>query len=321
MAEEDIKATDETMPAATEARDDDGADSQYVDLPDASSLTEASAGELVRRSGSNVIVFAGLQGSGKTTLVASAYQRFLDGAFAGCSFQSSQSLRAFEDRCHLTRVASRRTAPTTARTEQSEGLQFLHLGVRVDHRQSETVNLLFADMAGEFFRRARDNADECQKLPILRRADHLVLLVDGRHLANPERRHACLRDARLLLRRFVECEMIRSGTSVQIVATKWDLVVDADDLEHIRDGLRRLMQDLNDRFSLALRSLSLSEIAASPAKKPALGVGYGVDQLFKLWTARPTWMRTPKTAESRFDEDLQRQADMFRPRSLPGKQP
>ncbi len=312
MAEEDLKGADETSPEAIDQPDDDAADSDYVDLPDASSLTEDGAAEVVRRSGGEVIVLAGLQGAGKTTLLASAYQRFLDGPFAGCSFQGSQCLRALEDRCYLARVASRGQVPTTARTEQSEGLQILHLGVRAAQRESEIVNLLFADMAGEFFRRARDNAEECRRLPILRRANHLVLLVDGKCLVNPEQRPVCLRDARVLLRRFVECEMIGDWTSVQVVASKWDLIATSDNVEAIKEALRRVEQQLNVWLGPMLGALSFSYVAASPAAQPELKVGYGVERLFKLWTARPTWERSATMAAAGPSDGVQREADRFR---------
>ena len=318
MPGEDLKPADETSPEASEQPDDDGADSHYVDLPDASSLTEVGAAKVVRRSGGEIIVFAGLQGAGKTTLLASAYQKFLDGPFAGCSFQGSQCLRAFEERCYLARVASRGQVPATARTEQSEGLQILHLALRADQRESETINLLFADMAGEFFRRARDSAEECRKLWILRRANHLVLLVDGQCLVNPEQLHVCLRDARLLLRRFVECKMIGEWTSVQVVASKWDLISTSNDVEKIKEEVSSVKQQLHEGLGPELGGLSFAYVAASPAAKPELQVGYGVERLFQLWTARPAWELSPTPSTVGLADGVQREADRFRLSSVLG---
>ena len=61
----------------------------------------------------------------------------------------------------------------------SETHNLLH--VRLTEASSGTRHdILFSDIYGEAFRIASDSADECRKIKILKRADHVAVLVDGK---------------------------------------------------------------------------------------------------------------------------------------------
>lgn len=285
-----------------------------VDVDDGGPLTAEDADEIVRESGGELVVLAGLEGTGKTTLLASVYEKFLTGEFAGCSFWKSRTLRAFEDRCHRARVIGGGTRPTTPRTEQSEGVQFLHLGVRASWRNPQGVTLLFADMAGEYFRRARDSAEECRRLTILRRTDHLVLLVDGQLLSDVRQRHVALRDAKLLLRRFVESEMVGKLTAIQVVVSKWDLVASGDGNTEVQDLLAQLEQEVRMALGQRVGSVWFGQAAASPVAKPDLKLAYGVESMFKHWIA--PWRSTPGAFGTEPGRRTEREAYRFGQRPL-----
>lgn len=292
MAEtQDLPPEESSGTAPPEDRGERAVDSRsgVADLDDGGPLTADDAEEIVRESGGELIVLAGLEGTGKTTLLASVYETFLTGDFAKCSFFRSRTLRAFEDRCHKARVAGGHSLPTTPRTEQSEGLQLLHLGIQARWRTPQRVNLLFADMAGEYFRRARDSAEECRRLTILRRTDHLVLLVDGQLLSDRRQRQVALRDAKLLLRRFIECEMIGKLTAIQVVVSKWDLVVSGESELEVEERLTEVEEDVRQAHDRQVRALWFGRAAASPIAKPDLKIAYGVENMFTQWVTAPAW--------------------------------
>lgn len=323
MAHQIAESSDNVRSDTREQFDHQVADTegQTIELHDGTSLTAEGAGAIVRASGGELVVLAGLQSAGKTTLIASAYQKFLDGKFANCSFRGSQTLRAFEDRCYRARIACRGSKPTTARTEQSEGLQVLHINLEAHRHALRSVNLLFADMAGEFYRRAIDSEEECRKLSVVKRADYLVMLIDGESLSDPRQREVALHDTKLLLRRFVECEMIGRRTSVQVVTSKWDLVLTSQSEIKVQRGLAMLEEQINHWASGRLQSLAFAQVAASPATKPDLMVAYGVEALFSHWVAPKTCNSVEHSLTRRSLEGARREADRFRSRHQMEKRP
>jgi len=284
----------------------------FVELPDGGALTEEAASRVARRAGAEVVLFAGVIGSGKTTLLASAYQKFLEGPFGGCAFAGSETLRGFEDRCYRARIASGARSPLTPRTEQAAGIQMLHLRVRDSGPKERTVNLLFADMAGEFYRRARDSAEECRRLEILKRTDHLALLVNGQLLADVAQRQLPIRDARMLFRRFLECEMIGRRTAVQFIVTKWDLILSSGQADPVGALLVDFEHEMVDDYAKRIESLLFFRVAASPVAKPELGVGYGVEPVFRHWLSETPWTVTVGDQSEIRSLAYAREADRFR---------
>ena len=323
MADETAQLSDDVGSDTTEqfGRQIDDTDRQTIELHDGTSLTAEDAGRIVRSGGGELVVLAGFESAGKTTLIASAYQKFLDGKFADCSFRGSRTLPAFEDRCYRARIASQSPKPVTARTEQSEGLQILHLNLEAHRHGLRSVNLLFADMAGEFYSRALDGEEECRNLSIVKRADYLVILIDGKSLSDPRQREVALHDTKLLLRRFVECEMIGKWTSVQVVTSKWDLVLTSQSESEVQRRMATLESQIDSWASGRFRSLTFAQVAASPAAKPDLMVAYGVEALFCQWVAPRAWNSPDDSLSHRPLEDTRREADRFRARHQMEKRP
>jgi len=145
------------IPTTVETTDDASklASDAELELPSGEPLSVAAATDILRAHANRVIAVIGPMESGKTTLVASLYDVFQNGLFGGFSFMSSETLPAFEQRCHLARAASNRTTPNTERTSRSHGLKFYHLGLSLDHVRR--VDLLLSDRSGEDFRVAADS--------------------------------------------------------------------------------------------------------------------------------------------------------------------
>jgi len=191
-----------------------------VDLGGDAALTLKQADLLAAHQPCRVVLVAGEFESGKTTLVAEFYARFLEGPFEDAIFGGSQTLRALDVRLHPAREASGETKPTTDRTADSD-MRLLHLRVR---REGALHNLLLSDVRGEFFENVVDGAPVEEEVPLAARADVCVLAVDGAAVAQPGERQVAFTRAKLLLGGLVQEGGLSTSTPVLVVVTKADLL-------------------------------------------------------------------------------------------------
>jgi hypothetical protein len=189
-------------------------------------LDSEGASRLLASGPGRVVVWMGERGSGKTTLTARLYQRQRlpdeDARFAG-----SATLLAFEALAHQRAVtAGGTTAPPDRPTRDADGRQIYHLALS---QAAERLNLLIADLPGELFRAVADNQLALSAIPLVRRADKLVLIVDGARLRDPAARSSVLTRVRQLLERLAADSLPHPSTELALVVTKWDLIVDDPD--------------------------------------------------------------------------------------------
>ena len=246
-----------------------------IKLRDGEFLNAAEGGEVVRSAPSSVVVVAGMARSGKTTLVGELYGLFHKGSFAGYLFAGSRTLPGFERRCHLSRLCSEREIPATERTLFSESHDLLHL------RLASVANgihrdILFSDIYGEDFRLASDSAEECRKISIFKRANHVVILVDGKKAIDKGERQAAFSAADSLLRQCLDCGMLGEKSNVQIVVTKWDKAAGHGDA-FIEEKLNWLI----NRHRGRLATLTTHKTALRTTGD--IKAGYGMEELLKTW--------------------------------------
>jgi hypothetical protein len=272
---EDIEAESEPYQAdATEA------------YPSGEALTSVEALAVTRAAPTRVIVVAGPHESGKTTLVASLYERFHSGPFAGYFFAGSRTLVGFERRCHLSRRASGRETPDTERTSQAASDVLLHLTVRAEPGGSRS-DLLFTDIYGEAFRQAADSTDEAEQLSVLRRADHVALLLDGAKLASLTQRQEPFSQADALLASCLEVGVLGPESQVQVLVTKSDRLRSGPRSEANVAFVAARWAWLEGRYRDRFASLEQFEVAARPEAPSLLGTAHGLDNIFPLWVSRP----------------------------------
>ena len=152
-------------------------------------LSSTEAGAIVRASPTSVVAVAGMARSGKTTLVGGLYELFHKGPFAGYLFAWCQTLPGFEQRRHLARLCCERETPDTERTLHKVTHDLLHLRI-ADSSDGTHHDLLFSDIYGEAFRQASDSAEECRKIQVFKRVDHVAVLVDGKKAVLKRERRA-----------------------------------------------------------------------------------------------------------------------------------
>ena len=277
-----------------------------VRFPEGDHLTGPDAERIVRASPTCVVVVAGAADSGKTTLVADLYGLFQRGPFAGLLFAGSQTLPGFEKRCHLARIASGGTKPDTERTKHADSHHLLHLRL-AEAQPLRHHDVLFSDIYGEAFRRAADSADECKTLSILKRADHVAVLVDGKRAILPAHRQEAFASADALVSQCLDCQMLGPASSVQVVMTKWDAVAVADParVAFVEAKLRWLLE----RHGKRLGGLKPFRVAIRPdTETDAIKAGYGVGELLHQWLSDAPRPRAAVPVSNAYHTEFDRMA-------------
>lgn len=239
------------------------------------------------------MLLVGAVDSGKTTLLASLHESFQRNSFANYLAAGSDTLIGFEERCFDSRAASDAPEPKTLRTTFEEGVLFYHLKVRHESLKASFRHLLIADMSGEYYDRGMDSAQEMKELEIITRADHFVHLVDGGALASKDSRNHARANALLLMRRCFEQNMLKPMVRVDVLLTKWDLVLS----RLSESGATALLKEYRQLFVKAwgphVGRLNLVPIAARPHYKSTLPVAYGLEELLQRWLEEPALQLQP----------------------------
>jgi len=273
---------DTPVPAATEAAA--VADQPtFAELFPGSALSAADADAVTLRWRTHLIVLAGAEDSGKTTVLASLYERLSQGPFAGFQFAGSRSLLGFEEICHLNRLASGGVQPDTQRTVSTEDAKYYHLALKGPGDGAVRRHVLLSAMSGELFRMAKDSRDDAERLTYLRRADTIAVLVDGARLALPAQRTSAQADAADILDSFLDAEMVGANCRVEVVFSKADRVGAAG--QAALDFLTRTQEKLEAKFCSRVPSLSFRTIAARPDPSSSSYEGdAGLVAAFQAWT-------------------------------------
>lgn len=263
------------------------------------SLNLIDADSIASEAPTQLVILAGASASGKTTLLASIYEKFSDQEMGKYIFAGSKTLPGFEERCHLARIASERSTPDTERTKASEEMSLLHLKVAKEDALDIHTSILISDLSGEAFRGIRDSTEECKKMEILSKADHFALLVDGAQLSNKKFRQKALSDCRSLLRSCLDAEMLGSYTFVEIIFSKWDLISPNKEQNENTKFVDIIKNIILSEYSQSFGNLEFYEVASRPEKTSQYPYGYNLDIIFAEWVNK-----TPDKL-SRFKESIQ----------------
>jgi len=289
--------------------------SSGVTLRDGKMLSVAAMDRLSRQQDTTLVVLVGPPDSGKTTLVSSIYEQVRATKIPGLWFTGSQTLMAFEERCHLSRLASNLEEPATERTKYSEEQTFYHLRTRSEEPPHPLTELFLFDVAGEGFRELSTTHDACRRLDALGRADYLAVLLDGKRLTNPRTRYLAIEECINFLQCAKDSNAMANDCEVQVVVSKSDeLPADAGKklLPEIEAFIR---QRLADQYP----KLVFAHVAARPESKSPLEHAHGVAAILKYWTAA-----RPGPAIQLDEPDLagaKREAEAFGHREPPSSTP
>jgi hypothetical protein len=246
-------------------------------------LDPAGARELMRQTFAQVIVLAGEVRCGKTTILASLMDAFHKGPYAGLLFAGSRTLPGFDQICHHARLGSGRTEPFTPRTSRSEELRFLHLDLVQEQNLASRHSLLFSDISGEAFEAARESVDEARALMQLQRADHLLVLVDGRKLLSPGERQSARRHPMSLLRNLLSGGVIGRTSYIDVAVSKWDYIDATDPDSPARRAVDLIREEVATRVAPHVGRARVVTVAARPQRNSGVEPRHGVSDLLRSW--------------------------------------
>jgi GTPase SAR1 family protein len=257
--------------------------SDIIDLPRGKELTEAAALRLAHARPVRWIVVAGSVGAGKTTLLTSLFELFQWNKVPKYVFAGSETLPAFEERCHLSRIESDGEEEDTKRTVYEEVPKYLHLRVAPQENTRNQMDFLFTDVSGEMFEHVRDSTIACQELSFLRRAGNLILLLDSKKALHAEKRWAIVEDAKSILRSCLDSKMLTPTCVVTILWSRFDYFVEAKDTAEQQSFRNQVVEQFRAAFQKRIPHLKFSELAARPIKARNLGFGMGSIELLDAW--------------------------------------
>lgn len=239
-------------------------------------LELSKIGRICRQRFTPIVFMAGEIKSGKTTLIASLHDAFLFGQLGDFQFAGSETLYAFEERAFESRAKEKGVEPTTPRTRYESGQEYFHLRL-IEENTDQCFEILFADMSGEFYERALYSQSEVGEFKDLRRAQILILLLDGSKIASHQTRQTVRANAIQFLRRCQEEQLLPADTRLQVLISKWDMVPPDD-----RDACLEFVRSQINADSLG-RQVDIIPIASRPGIGKKDGKLFGVRDLFPEW--------------------------------------
>ncbi len=264
-------------------------------FPSSRSLDPENLNRLMSGRYVNVVGILGDPESGKTACLASLYLLVANGMLAGWSFADSKTLTAFEEFSRGARDWNDGTPPEqmTVHTELSDDRQpgFLHLRL-FREADGKPFDLALPDVPGEWTQ-ALINSAESGRLEFLKSAEVIWIVLDGRVLANLEKRQGLIARVGQLVGRL--------NTMLGHELPKLLLVVTHRDQYVIDDAVTaRLMAEVQRRGTTA-EIVSIAPFSDAP---DAIRPGFGIADLIDASLSRATqhtdfWQGKPLTS-SRF---------------------
>ena len=235
---------------------------------------------IAAKESTKMLLLLGPVASGKTTIETSLYQLFQEKPVENYYFAGSRSLQGFEQRAYYTRIKSKGSLPDTPRTKVDEEPTFLHL--RLWNRDNDaTTNLIFWDISGEAFSENIGKVDSVKKeFSFAERADFVIGIIDGEKLCNKKTKNSVVSEIIQLLRTFLDSGVLGEGCVLQIVFSKYDLLIKEENYAEI---IERAKNQINGYLEELSANIEYYCVAAMSSSAKDIQVGYGLSELLQRW--------------------------------------
>jgi hypothetical protein len=142
-------------------------------------------------------------------------------------FAGSQTLQGFEERArHIRKWKGGRLPEQLADHTFLADLRqpaLLHLALREVRGHKRLFDVMLTDLPGEWSKNLVERAATADRFMFLRRADGIIVVVDG-PLLNSKSRHAELHRSKHLLERLVQSVGVETTTPLVLLVSKYDLL-------------------------------------------------------------------------------------------------
>ncbi|MCF5806246.1 hypothetical protein GIV20_25365 [Pseudomonas tremae] len=243
----------------------------------------------------NVVGILGDPESGKTACLASLYLLVSHAKLDGWSFADSKSLSAFEDIARGARDWNDGTAPEqmTVHTELADdnGPGFLHLKL-VRASDGRRFDLALPDIPGEWTQ-ALVSTGRSDRLDYMKSAEAIWVVLDGRALADIEKRHGVITRVGQLAQRL---HTMMDGRPPRLL-----IVVTHRDVHDLDDAVVNRLQTELGRRGASAEVVGIAPFSDRPGEVPAgFGLANLIDRTVATTNKRPVfWPSTESPAGSR----------------------
>lgn len=248
-------------------------------LPSGQALTLEQATREAAGRRARVIVLVGPVASGKTTLLSAVYEGFGGGRFFGYSFAGSETLVAFEARCHESRLTSGLDVATTARTARGDPSALLHLAVTA--AEEARTHVFVNDISGEIFEDVLRRPATAAHLPIIAQADRLQVLLNGEILCQPGARDFEVYRVTTMARAIIDHGNLKPDAAVDVIVTKADLLQDSGTRAFANRMGLQVQASLPSRYAGAVMTV------CARTSNPTIAATFeGMAPILATWTGR-----------------------------------
>lgn len=249
---------------------------------------------IAAKESTKMLLLLGPVASGKTTMETSLYQLFQKSPVGNYYFAGSMTLQGFEQRAFYTRTKSKGSFPETQRTSIDDNASFLHLRLW-DQSNNMTNNFILADLSGEAFTTYIGKVDSIgEKFYFADRADFIIGILDGEKLCNKKTRISVVNEIILLLKTFIDADLVSEDCIFQIIFSKFDLLCKS---ENYKEVIEKAKSQINSRLSEVATSIEYFYVAAMPDTTEDMQVGYGLDELLQSWGKKRVHTHSVKETE------------------------
>lgn len=239
-----------------EERPADQRDEDYVYVYRGDALNEEELFQLSAKEDIKLVLIAGPQYSGKTTLIVMLYYLFLEGRNRTLRFGGSLTMEGFRRRSKKILLNSGEATPAVDRTSRLEQNLYLHL-VLVDANDKKS-NLILTDISGEMF--TPSYMERLSKL--YNNCENVILTMDGEKLQDPLQRHHEVMQTIQLLKNLLTCQIMTKHSKLQIICTKQDLIEAQNRLENTLQFVRKKWENIQTSYESEVHSLEFQVISA-----------------------------------------------------------
>jgi|JI10StandDraft_1071094.scaffolds.fasta_scaffold217870_2 hypothetical protein len=186
-------------------------------------LGSDDAQQLMRARYTYMVGILGTYNAGKTCYLLSLYMMAARGELpSGYAFAGSETLFGFEQRARHLRAWRGGPLPQQladhTRLDDPRRPGLLHLAL---NRGVQRTDVILTDLPGEWTKNLVDRAATAERLRFLRRADGLLIVIDGPSLNTPKR-HSEVQRCKHLIERLLDSVGVAASTTLVFVITKCD---------------------------------------------------------------------------------------------------